>query len=179
MPYYINLKNELKKEKFVEKEYEIPVEDLDLPAEYEAKDDVKVHLYIIKEKDGYALSMDFKSGIDLECGRCLEHYNMDLKGTSNIFLSKKKLKAGELSSSDLDVKYLEDEEHFNLNELVREEIIVRTPMKPLCSEDCKGICPICGANKNENPCDCEKKERRKNSPFAKLEKLLDSKKNDK
>ena len=175
MPFLINLKNEFKKEKFIERDYEIPFEDLDLPSEYRALEDVKVHLYIIKEKDGYAVSMTFKSGIDLECGRCLEHFDMDLSGTSNIFLSKKKLKGGELHGADLDVRYLEDEEHFNLNEVVREEIIIRTPMKPLCDENCKGICPICGSNKNENPCSCEAEERRKNSPFAKLGKLLENK----
>jgi uncharacterized protein len=172
MPFLINLKNEFKKENFIERDYLIPLEDLDLPQEYTAKEDIKVHVYIIKEKDGYALSMTFKSGIDLECGRCLTHYNMDLNGTSNIFLSKKKLHHGKLHGADLDIRYLEDEEHFNLNEVVREEIIIRTPMKPLCDENCKGICPICGSNKNENPCSCEIEERRKNSPFSVLGKLL-------
>jgi len=172
MPYIINLKNEFKKENFIERDYEIPFEDLNLPEEYSSKKDVKIHMYIFKEKDGYAVSMEFKSGINLECGRCLEHFDMDLSGSSNVFLSKKKLKSGELHGADLDVKYLEDEEHFNLNDFVREEIIIKTPMKPLCDENCKGICPICGSNRNENSCDCEIKERRKNSPFAKLEKLL-------
>ncbi|RMA93149.1 YceD family protein [Hydrogenothermus marinus] len=174
MHYILNLKNEFKnkEENFIEKDYEISFRDLDLPSEYSSDKDVKIHMYIIKEKDGYAISMDFKSNINLECSRCLEHFDMDLSETSNIFLSKKKLQSGELHKADLDMKYLEDEEHFDLNEFVREEILVKTPMKPLCDENCKGICPICGANRNENPCDCEKKERRKNSPFAKLEKLL-------
>jgi len=174
--HYINLKNELKKEKFVQKEYEVPFDSLDLPEEYSSKDDVKVNLYIIKEKNGYAVSMDFKSDVKLECSRCLEPFNMDLSGTSNVFLSTKKLEGGKLEAGDLDTEYLEDEEHFDLNEFIREEILVKTPMKPLCDENCQGICPICGANKNENPCDCEEKERRKNSPFAKLQKLLDDKK---
>lgn len=174
---YINLKNELKKEKFIQKEYEIPFEDLDLPQEYSSNsDDVKVNLYVIKEKDGYAVSMDFKSDVNVECSRCLTPFNMDLSGTSNVFLSKKKLESGELSEGDLDTEYLEDEEKFDLNNFVREEILVKTPMKPLCSDDCKGICPICGANKNESPCNCETEEKRKNSPFAVLQQLLDKKK---
>ena len=174
---YINLKNELKKEKFIQKEYEIPFEDLDLPQEYSSNsDDVKVNLYVIKEKDGYAVSMDFKSDVNVKCSRCLTPFNMDLSGTSNVFLSKKKLESGELSEGDLDTEYLEDEEKFDLNNFVREEILVKTPMKPLCSDDCKGICPICGANKNENPCNCETEEKRKNSPFAVLQQLLDKKK---
>ncbi len=177
MAVYMNLKNELKNEDFIEKDFEVPFDSLDLPKEYSSKDkNVKVHMFILKEKDGYAVSLSINSNVQLECGRCLKQFDMDLNGTSNIFLSKKKPgKEQELNEEDLITEYLKDEEKFNVSELLREEILVQTPMKPLCDENCKGICPICGADRNENPCNCEEKQKekeRENSPFAKLKTLL-------
>ena len=43
----------------------------------------------------------------------------------------------------------------DLTEPVRQAMLVEMPLKPLCREDCKGLCPQCGANLNEGPCDCE------------------------
>lgn len=176
MPVFINLKNELKDEDYIEREFSVPFETLDLPEEYSSQNkNVDVHMFIFKEKDGYLISLSIKSDIQLACDRCLEPFNMDLQGTSNIFLSKKKLEGGELHEDDLIARYLEDEENFNLTELLREEILVQTPMKALCDENCKGICPICGADRNKNPCNCEQEQKRKDSPFAKLQVLLEKK----
>ena len=44
----------------------------------------------------------------------------------------------------------------DLTEMTREKIILSMPMAVLCKEDCKGICPSCGANLNETQCDCNK-----------------------
>lgn len=174
---FINLKNELKNESFIERTFSVPFESLDLPSEYSSKNkDVNVHLFIFKEKDGYLISISVKSDIQLSCDRCLEPFNMSLEGKSNIFLSKKKLEGGELHEDDLIARHLEDEEKFNLSELLREEILVQTPMKALCDENCRGICPVCGSNRNENPCSCEEKQRKADSPFAKLQALLEKKK---
>ena len=174
---YINLKNELKNENFIERNFSVPFKSLDLPSEYSSKSkNVDVHLFIFKEKDGYLISLSIKSDIQLSCDRCLEPFNMNLEGKSNIFLSKKKLAGGELHEDDLIARYLEDEEKFNLSELLREEILVQTPMKALCNENCRGICPVCGSNKNENPCSCEEKQKKSDSPFAKLQILLEKNK---
>jgi uncharacterized protein len=47
---------------------------------------------------------------------------------------------------------------FEIDDLVREVIILAVPLKPLCSEDCKGLCPICGTDLNRSQCSCVKKE---------------------
>ncbi len=178
MAVILNLKEELENEAFIEKNYSIPFEDLNLPEEYSFdKENVDVHLYIIKDKKDYIVSLNLKSDIKLQCGRCLENYVMDIDTSSNIILSHKDIHSNnELSEEDLIVEYLEDEENFNLNNLIREEIIVQTPMKPLCDENCKGLCPICGADKNKQPCDCETKLNRENSPFAVLKTILEKNK---
>ena len=48
-----------------------------------------------------------------------------------------------------------DEHHIlDLIEAIRQYALLATPMKPLCREDCAGLCPNCGQNLNQGPCDC-------------------------
>ena len=48
------------------------------------------------------------------------------------------------------------DEMIDVTELLRDELLAGQPMKNLCKADCKGLCPVCGANLNEGECDCEK-----------------------
>jgi len=179
MAIYINLKEELKHENFIEKNFKVPFKSLNLPKEYSSdRDDIDIHIYVVKDKDDFIISMQMDGDINLECSRCLEPFKMDLKNSSNIILTEKKPKEinKELKEEDLMVEFISDLENFNLSNLVREEILLQTPMKPLCDEDCKGLCQVCGSNKNEVSCDCEEKRKRESSPFAKLKVLLEKKK---
>jgi len=60
----------------------------------------------------------------------------------------------ELSGGDLDVYGYEGEE-LDLTPLFREQIILAVPFAPLCSEECKGLCPQCGADLNQETCECK------------------------
>jgi uncharacterized protein len=60
----------------------------------------------------------------------------------------------ELQEEDLGVSVYEDEA-IDIDELVREQVLLNIPARALCSEDCRGLCPVCGANRNETPCECE------------------------
>ena len=48
------------------------------------------------------------------------------------------------------------EDLIDVTELLRDELLAGQPMKNLCKADCKGLCPICGANLNEGECECDK-----------------------
>jgi uncharacterized protein len=61
--------------------------------------------------------------------------------------------AGDLSVEDLSFGFYEREE-VDLAPLVRETMILALPTKPLCREDCRGLCPRCGANRNGGECGC-------------------------
>ncbi len=173
MIVFLNLKEELKKEPFKELEFSFLLKELDLPENYLVKDknkvDVKLHL--LKDKDGYVITVSLDTDINMLCDRCLTEFPQRISVNESIFFTKKTNKNQELSEEDLLSEYLEDEEKFNLNDFVREEIIVNTPMKVLCKEDCKGLCPYCGIDKNYESCDCEIKIQRRLSPFAKLQTL--------
>jgi uncharacterized protein len=57
-----------------------------------------------------------------------------------------------------------------LAEMLREHIILSTPMRPLCREECRGLCPVCGQDRNEAPCNCI--EAPIANPFAILQERL-------
>ena len=47
------------------------------------------------------------------------------------------------------------DDKIDLGEVVREQLYLALPMKPLCQEDCKGLCPVCGVNRNRETCTCQ------------------------
>lgn len=71
------------------------------------------------------------------CARCLETSERDLSQEFN-----------------LDYAIEKGLEFIEINEDVRQEIILSSPAKILCSNDCKGLCPRCGANLNKEKCNC-------------------------
>ncbi len=95
--------------------------------------------------------------ITLTCTSCLEDYKQEIDlSTETIFTKDKSFLGGEvtLTETDLDVQYLEGET-IDLKEEAIKTIDLYIPMSHTCMEDCKGLCPICGANRNINPCNCK------------------------
>jgi DUF177 domain-containing protein len=110
--------------------------------------------------------------MELACGRCLESFAAPAAIDFDLILVPGPPAAGaadaELSRTDLDLDYYTGE-IVDLEGLLREQIILMMPLKPLCDEACKGLCPHCGANLNRETCACSTSN--VNSPFAQLAKL--------
>jgi uncharacterized protein len=94
-------------------------------------------------------------GVIGHCARCLEEYTFGLdKDFSVVLVPKEPLpEEVELSDDDLDLSFYEGDE-VDLSPLIREQIILALPTRPLCRESCKGLCPQCGVNHNVEPCTC-------------------------
>ncbi|MGQ9622703.1 MAG: YceD family protein [Candidatus Caldatribacteriaceae bacterium] len=97
----------------------------------------------------------------LFCARCLEPFlypmnipfRLELRNASR--LTRPSDIEAEAEEGD-EVRYFTEEENYvNITQEVREIILVNIPMKPLCRPDCKGLCPVCGVNRNEVQCLCE------------------------
>lgn len=90
------------------------------------------------------------------CARCLESYTFDLrKDFSLVLVPEETLPARlALTEDDLDLVYYRGEE-IDVTPLVDEQIILALPTKPLCREECRGLCPQCGANLNSESCCCQ------------------------
>ncbi|MCD6435818.1 MAG: DUF177 domain-containing protein [Clostridiales bacterium] len=93
------------------------------------------------------LEMSMKGQLTFNCSRCLDRVVIDFNRELN-----KMLLAEE--TDDIDTIIIENN-HLDLIETINEEIIVSLPAQILCSEDCKGLCPICGINLNYETCSCE------------------------
>ncbi len=140
--------------------------------EYALSSPVFVKLKVFFDKSSYNVIIVGKLTytLKLTCSRCLEEFERDFSlWVRGVFKFKRdyyKEKEIELTKRDLDIFYYENGE-IDLDRFVIESIIVNVPMKPLCREDCKGLCPICGANLNIETCNC-KIEDIKESPFKVL-----------
>jgi uncharacterized protein len=110
--------------------------------------------------------------LELACSRCLETFAAPATAEFDLLLAPGPAPAGaeeeELSRTDLDLDYYQGEV-VDLESLLKEQIILMMPLKPLCQEDCKGLCPHCGANLNRETCQCRAEA--VNSPLAHLAKL--------
>ncbi|MHB8069963.1 MAG: YceD family protein [Desulfobaccales bacterium] len=99
-----------------------------------------------------------KGQLQLACGRCLEEFGGPVDVDFDLLLvpspGSMQGEDEELSAADLDVDYYSGET-VDLEPIIREQIILTVPLKPLCTEDCKGICPSCGAVLNLEACTCK------------------------
>jgi uncharacterized protein len=97
-----------------------------------------------------------KATVEQTCGRCLESFTARVDAPVDVRLVPKP--AGhdsvELGADDLDVDFYENDE-LDVTRVVANETTLALPMKPLCREDCRGLCPVCGGNRNTTPCTCD------------------------
>lgn len=89
------------------------------------------------------------------CARCTEDYAFLLQKDFSLVLVPRQQVPGdtELSEDDLDLSFYQGDA-VDLSPLIREQIILALPTRPLCQEACKGLCPQCGANLNTQTCEC-------------------------
>jgi uncharacterized protein len=120
----------------------------------------------------------FKTSILMDCSRCLEPTKMPVVVKIEEELpipSQQAILAGHVDVEEAEEEVLEPfflHNIFDLSEYIRQAILMEAPLKPLCSEECKGLCPTCGMNLNEGACDCP--EDLSASPFAALTDLLET-----
>ncbi|MBN1212101.1 MAG: DUF177 domain-containing protein [candidate division Zixibacteria bacterium] len=122
---------------------------------------VLLDLTIQKSGDEYYCQGKLSGTAILECWRCLEAYPAELTEKADFIICS----ADRLTSRDKDVIDDEDYVYFrgddrrvDLSVIVNQAFLLSLPMKPLCSEGCRGLCPRCGVNLNTGQCDCRKKE---------------------
>lgn len=120
----------------------------------------------------------FKAIVELDCARCLRAYRMPVEMPIEEELPLEG--APWATEQPEDVEELPEDEKeplfvdniFDLEEYLRQSLVVSVPIKPLCEEACKGLCPHCGANLNDGPCECPPDEG--DSPFAALRTLVEN-----
>jgi uncharacterized protein len=110
-----------------------------------------------KDRDRFRLTGRVTTTLELPCGRCLEPFTLPVDSTFDLRYQPHTGHPGgderEIEADDLDAAFYEDDE-IDLGQLMQEQFYLALPMKPLCKDDCKGLCPNCGTNLNKATCDC-------------------------
>jgi uncharacterized protein len=113
-----------------------------------------------------------------QCVRCLKDYDDPLRlpivGEYHLDTDLKSRPSGRDSSERSGAKgddegYVYTGDEIELGSMLREQVLLATPMQPLCADACRGLCPVCGQDRNERRCEC--REQQISSPFAVLKKL--------
>jgi uncharacterized protein len=118
-----------------------------------------VHLAFDILKDGaqFHLVGRVRSALALSCGRCLEDIELPVDLPFDLLYLPHAENAGEgeveVEDDDLTTAYYRDDQ-VDLGQLVLEQFYLAAPMKPLCRESCRGLCPECGTNLNTGSCAC-------------------------
>ena len=114
--------------------------------------------------------------VQLECDRCLKPIELPLDSRFKLeyvtAADYQAQQAVELTEEDLDLSVF-DGEVIDVDELVTEELLLAIPDQVLCNDNCKGICPVCGKDRNAVECNCETQE--VDPRWAGLKKLVNSK----
>lgn len=112
--------------------------------------------------------------VKLQCSRCLTDFSNKLNIPVDVVYHPidelKGEEKHEIMDEELDMDFYSGEE-MDLIALMKEQIILNTPMKPLCSDICMGICFKCGKNLNAGNCSCSEND--KDSRFAILKDIFD------
>jgi uncharacterized protein len=114
-----------------------------------------VELAIEKDGDVVFVHGHVRSSVPQVCSRCLESYDatVDAPVETRLVPAPARGEERELGLDDLETDVY-DHDQIDLNALLETETTLGLPMKPLCREECRGLCPTCGASRNAAPCDC-------------------------
>ena len=128
---------------------------------------VDLVMTVRKDDDLYQLAGHIRAPLELSCSRCLEPFAFpvdtpfDLRylpqhlntGAAGAGAEDEESEAEEVGGDDLTTAFYRDDQ-IDLAQMIREQLYLALPMKPLHREDCKGLCPNCGTNLNETTCAC-------------------------
>ena len=103
----------------------------------------------------------FDTRAQVECDRCLKPIELSVSADFELeYITGSEYEStavAELTEAEMSVAVF-DGEALDVDEIVKEQILLAVPTRMLCREDCKGICPECGVDRNTGECNCETKE---------------------
>jgi uncharacterized protein len=114
-----------------------------------------VELAVEKDGDVVFVHGHLRSSVPQVCSRCLESYDATVEAAveTRLVPAPARGEERELGADDLETD-IYDHDQIDLNTLLETETTLGLPMKPLCRDECRGLCPSCGASRNAAPCGC-------------------------
>ena len=159
--------------------YEVQdIEGLALQQDFLVQGGVVAHCTLKRKGDAEVEMLgNLQAYLSLTCDRCLVAYDVDVNTDLQVHFKAvasecKSLGELECTVEDLDAVIL-DEPVVDLDDVLRQQLYLALPLKRLCSEQCRGLCPQCGADLNRSGCGCD--HRKQDLPFAGLAQLKNKK----
>jgi len=101
---------------------------------------------------------ELTTGLEIECARCLEPVSYHVDRQFELLFRPQSVNVGpderEMQDKDAEIAFYEGD-GVELEDILREQILLAVPIKTVCREECKGLCPQCGKNLNTGGCQCE------------------------
>lgn len=164
-PFRINVGFLISGQIGVSRDFDFSFPSITLPSELKLEDLSGV-INVGRTPQGLIVTANFKAFTQATCVRCLEDFSLPLtwQFTEMYAFSRKQTTESEL--------LVPMDGYLDLGELVNDYAVLAIPISPVCSPDCKGLCPVCGVNRNETDCGHHTDDSGE-SPFAMLKNLLD------
>lgn len=134
------------------------------PDEGRSQGELTLSVEIAKTGAGFSVAGVLTGTFQRQCVRCLTEYEDDVSLPFAVeyrpldLPARGRHKSPDVEAHDLpdgeDEVYPFDGDRLELAGMLREQLILATPMQPRCREDCRGLCPVCGQNLNERRCGC-------------------------
>ncbi len=115
---------------------------------------VEVHVELDKTTGQLYLKMQIRTTGHFNCDRCVDEFEQAISCAYNMFYVYNEFETGKYESEEVQV-ISTDTVHLDLTEDVRQMTMLSVPLKLLCVEDCRGLCPQCGTNRNKESCSCK------------------------
>ncbi len=144
--------------------FELDLSGLDFYGEKPFAHPIRVSGTVRNAAGALELTGQAETTLELVCDRCLKPFSQTLA------LPVTTLLAEELEDEENDEIVLLENGEADLEEIFTTALVLSMDAKHVCSEDCKGLCPTCGANLNDGPCGCRKEV---DPRLAALAQLLD------
>jgi uncharacterized protein len=104
------------------------------------------------------VSGKFSATIEADCARCLDRVQRTVNGDFDVLQRPQAENQGadehEISEGETEIGFYEGDS-IALEDVLKEQVLLAMPAKTLCQEECKGLCPHCGRNRNKEECQCE------------------------
>ena len=144
--------------------------------EFSLPDGIDYDLVLTNAGEGILASGMVRTHVVGTCDRCLERAEFDIASEVDEYFLFEAPAEDELGDDEDEVDYslVGDDDAIDLAGPIMAAILMETPYVVLCREDCKGLCPTCGANLNEGDCGCAAKHAEQaasSNPFSKLKDL--------
>ena len=125
--------------------------------QYRVTDTVTLDLDVHKDGSKFRVVGRLDAALELGCCRCLEPFPLVVGVDVDLLYLPVSDNTGDaevqIKESDLGTAFYRDDQ-IDLGQLMHEQFQLALPMKPLCRNDCRGLCAVCGGNRNTTACQC-------------------------